>query len=487
MQNRWNDAAAAACADQVALRVYSSRLIGSEPGLVLYGGGNTSLKTSLEDSGVLLVKGSGSDLGRVAATDFTPLSLGPLRAMLALDRLPAADLTAALRPHILGADAPRPSIETLMHAALPWKFVEHTHAGAVLAICNTVNGEMHIRAAFGGEVVVPYHHSGFDLARACAAAYAEQYRPGMRGMVLMHHGACAWGATARASYEAMIALANRAEEYLHAHGAWTPGQEAQAGARLTLERALAIARLRRDASRAAGRALVATLRDDPFILGYARRGDLRRISMHGPATPGHAMFTKRYPQVGSDVAAFVAQYQAHLRGAPGLDAAPRVILDPGFGLLGLGVNKFYADAAADIYRSDAAVIARAEKLGGYATIDADLIRQAEIEYAGFEAKVAQREARAGRVVMIAGARGHRALIGELLASGSAVVALDTTPEVASFAEGAGYLGLQVHTSNPDDHMRVLDLVVRAFGGVDEIIGAASASPVFSALLEFAVP
>ena len=490
MHQRWNDTAAAACTTELGLRVYSSRLIGSDPVMVLYGGGNTSVKLKEGDTDVLYVKGSGADLGAVSETDFTPLSLPPLLGLLEHEGLPVDSLVAALRPYVLRSDAPRPSIETLMHAVLPWKFVEHTHAAPVLAICNTAHSIENLRAAFGDTlVIVPYHHSGFDLARACAAAYAEQYRPGMTGMVLLHHGVCAWGKDARSSYKAMLGLAQRAEDFLRARDAWELDQAPDAPRQIAPAQALAIARLRREASRAAGRPLTVTLRDDPASLAFARRGDLERITSHGPATPGHAIFTKRFPQLGRDVAAFVARYQAHLArldGARGIDCAPRVVLDAELGLLGLGINKFYADAAAEVYRSDAAVIARAEKLDAYATIAPDLILKAELEYAGFEARVAGRDPRAGRVILVADALQHAAAIQAELAAGGAVIALDTDPAVSTLAQAPGYLGLCAQPDSPADRARVLDLAIRAFGGIDRILHPSAWDALFQPLLEFAI-
>jgi rhamnose utilization protein RhaD (predicted bifunctional aldolase and dehydrogenase) len=508
MHKQWNDAAAAACASELALRAYSSRLIGSDPALVLHGGGNTSVKLTGETGQpVLYVKGSGADLAQVVEENFTPLALAPLHALLEHETLPAHDIAAAVAPYVLRSSAPRPSIETLMHAALPWRYVEHTHSTAVLSLCNTPDGRAHVQAAFGGQVVVvPYQHSGFDLARACAWSYTEQYQPGMSGMVLMHHGACAWGEDAKSSYEAMLGLAARAEAYLRERGAWELYEEG--GPEIVdAGRARVIAQLRRAASIEAGRPLIATLRDDAFLRGYARRADLPYITVHGPATPGHTIFTKRYPLLGRDVAAYAARYRGELeaglarmqgeasdealheaaRKARGIDGAPRVILDAELGLLAFGVNKHYADAAASVYASDAKVIARAEKLQHYATIGQDMMLKAEIEYAGFEAKVAQREPSAGRVALVGEAVRERARIEELLAQGWAVAAIDANPVVASFSTAPNYLGLRADFEDATDRARVFDTVVRAFGGIDSIAVPSSWDRLFQPLLEFAIP
>jgi rhamnose utilization protein RhaD (predicted bifunctional aldolase and dehydrogenase) len=225
MQSRWNDAEAARFDGEIGQRVYSSRLLGSDSALVLSGGGNTSVKRRRvagqdADGDVLFVKGSGYDLNSIGAEGFTALALEPLIELAELDELSDIEMARALRRAALNPDAPAASVEALLHAILPHRYVDHTHAEAVLALTNTPSGEEHIRRAYGDSViVVPYVMPGHALGHLCAELLADEMSENTIGLVLLHHGLVSFGASARESYERTIALVTRAEEYLSAHGA----------------------------------------------------------------------------------------------------------------------------------------------------------------------------------------------------------------------------------------------------------------------------
>jgi rhamnose utilization protein RhaD (predicted bifunctional aldolase and dehydrogenase) len=167
------------------------------------------------------VKGSGWDLEKIEAAGLSPVRMDHLVALAGLETLPDPQMVNEMRTHMLRADAPTPSIEAILHAILPYKYVDHTHANAVLTLCNTADGERRIRELYGDSVVViPYVMPGFDLARVCARIFARDAKPATIGMVLMNHGIFSFGATARESYERMIALVDRAEQALVKAGAW---------------------------------------------------------------------------------------------------------------------------------------------------------------------------------------------------------------------------------------------------------------------------
>lgn len=474
MLDRWNDAEALACANALALRAYASRLTGSEPQLVLFGGGNTSLK----EHGVLYVKGTGADLGRVTERDFTPLDLAGLLAELA--KADGSEHThALLARHRARADAPKPSIETLMHAVIPGNYVDHTHAAAILAVANTANADRHLAAAFGANLIrVPYRHSGLELAQATQAALAACGQPVPPGpLVLDHHGACTWGGSAQEAYQRMVGMASQAEDYLRSRAAWEV-ELAGAGARLSgAALARTIASLRRRAIAAAGRPLVATLRDDGFMMAFSRRDDLASLTQQGPSTPGHTILTKRIPQLGHDVTAFAEAYRSYLNnagqvagdGACVVDTAPRIILDAGLGMLALGINKHYADAAATVFDNDARVMARADKLDAYATVGEEWMRKAELEYAGFEAKVRAAAPDSGRVVLFENGLRHRQAIQACLAQGAAVVALDANPAITTLFPNPAYLGLFATEPTAAAVGKVAETIARTFGGLDDVI------------------
>src|SRR5215210_1772729 len=220
MESRWSDADATALPDLDGL-LYVSRLVGQDPALVLWGGGNTSVKrtehTALdEDTPVLRVKGSGSDLKSVQPRDFPGLRLEAVQRLRARATLPDDEMLAYLALCAVESGAARPSIETLLHSWLPARYVVHTHADAILAITNTPRGSEWVEQAFqGAGCFVPYVRPGFDLAKAIDAALAAQ--PDARYVVMEKHGLTTWGATAREAYEATIAVCSRAEQFLQDH------------------------------------------------------------------------------------------------------------------------------------------------------------------------------------------------------------------------------------------------------------------------------
>ena len=390
MNLHWDDAAARRCQSALALRAYSSRLIGSDRSLVLYGGGNTSLKLD----GTLYVKGTGSDLATVREEHFTALDLDALRALLQETALPDAELMCRIDGCKRDPEAPKPSIETLLHAALPYAFVEHAHADAVLAVANVADCADACAAAFGELApVVPYRHSGAALARACNDVFERAATPKTIGLILAFHGVVAFGDSARAAYENLLRLVSRAEDYLRQHAAPPPAAMAEAAAAAD---PAAAADLCASVSAVAGFPLAMKVLSTPATLTYARRPDLAGVSQQGPPTPQHAIYTKRVPLLGSAVAAYAADYRAYLARTLGpvadgrIDAAPRIALSPAYGLCAFGVDDHHAAVAAEIYLHDIDIITRASAHGTYRSAAEQDIARAELDYGGFEQRVRAR-------------------------------------------------------------------------------------------------
>ena len=229
MKSLWNDAEAAQFRGPLGPRVYTSRLLGRDRSLVLHGGGNTSVKLREknlfgEDEEILYVKGSGRDLETIEPAGFAPVELDYVRRLASLPALSDTQMVNELATHALRAGTPQPSVETLLHAILPHKYVDHTHADAVLSISNSPDGEKRIRDIYGDRVVViPYIMAGFDLAAYCAREFPKQAGKQTVGMMLLSHGAFSFAAEARESYELMIELVSLAEKYLAAQKAWSVG------------------------------------------------------------------------------------------------------------------------------------------------------------------------------------------------------------------------------------------------------------------------
>src|SRR3990167_9209983 len=230
MQNRWSSTeaeqylqfyATKKIDSNLALRVYTSRLLGQDPRLVLHGGGNTSVKITMLDllkqpTEVLCIKGSGWDLEFIEPEGLPAVKLLPLLKLRDLTVLSDEDMVNYQRIHLLDAAAPNPSIETLLHAFIPKTFIDHTHANAILSITNQPNGAELVEKIFGARVgIVPYLKPGFDLAKKAAEIY-EQH-PAVEGLILLKHGIFSFGDTAKESYDRMIDLVDCAEKYIATH------------------------------------------------------------------------------------------------------------------------------------------------------------------------------------------------------------------------------------------------------------------------------
>jgi rhamnose utilization protein RhaD (predicted bifunctional aldolase and dehydrogenase) len=392
MKSLWNDADAGSYRGELGPRVYTSRLLGGDSSLVLYGGGNTSLKAKPASAEVLFVKGSGSDLARVEAADFVPLDLAATRAVFERADLDNRAMANAVERCVIGTSAIRPSIETMLHAALPFKYVEHTHADSILALANVEDGEAVLAGVYGDLAPsVGYHDSGVELARACLHAFERHGTGRTIGLILRFHGAVAFGDTARASYENMLHLASLAEDFLRARNAW----EIPVGkpASPSVDEG-ALSALRADVAKVAGRDLVMHHLRDPLTLAFAQRNDLHVVSQQGPATPQHAFFTKRVPLIGRDVADYARRYRSYLErhlgkpAAQSMDGAPRIVLDAGLGLCAFGSDAGAAATAAEVYRHDMEIISRASAHGVYRSAPEASVALAEMEYGGFKVTAA---------------------------------------------------------------------------------------------------
>lgn len=486
MKSLWQDAEAKACGDDLQLRVYTSRLLGREKSLVLHGGGNTSVKSAQknvfgEDEEVLYVKGSGWDLETIAEAGFAPVKLDHLKKLAQLRELSDPEMVNQLVTHQTRAAAPVPSVEAILHAILPYRFVDHTHADAVVTVTNTADGEARIRAIYGDKVVVvPYVMPGFDLARLCAERFAAQAGPQTIGMVLLNHGIFSFGATAKESYERMIALVGMAEDYLRERRAWDvalPAAAPQPAAGVARD----LAQLRADISAAAGFPVVVARHAEGKFLAFAQRADIGSIAQQGPATPDHVIRTKRLPMLGRDVAAYVEAYRAYFAAHEPqarerktmLDPAPRVVLDPELGLCAVGRTAQDARIVADIYEHTVDIILGATALGGYHALPAKDIF--DVEYWDLEQaklkKGGKPPAFAGEAALVTGAASGigKACVEALMARGAAVVGLDLNVAITGLSDKPNYLGIQCDIGDEAQLKAAIAQGIEAFGGIDMLV------------------
>jgi rhamnose utilization protein RhaD (predicted bifunctional aldolase and dehydrogenase)/NAD(P)-dependent dehydrogenase (short-subunit alcohol dehydrogenase family) len=493
MKNLWDAAEAGKCKSDLELRVYTSRLLGRDNTLVLHGGGNTSVKARErnvvgEEEEILYVKGSGWDLETIEVNGFTRVRMAHLLKLAQLESLSDPQMVNELAAHVTRAGAPAPSVETILHAVIPHKFVDHTHADAVLAITNTDDGEVRIREIYGDDViVVPYVMPGFELARVCARRIEAELKPSTIGMVLLKHGIFSFGATAEESYARMISLVDRAENYLKQHGAWELPPISPIGPISPMR--VQLAALRQDITQSAGFPLILSTDATPRSLAFARASNAREISQRGPATPDHILRTKRLPLLGRGATEYATSYREYFaRNAPRaketktmLDPAPRVILDPEFGLGTVGRSAREAAIARDLYSHTIEVIFRAEALGGYRALSEEELF--EFEYWDLEQAKLRRAGVppvfAGEIACVTGAASGigKACVDALLKRGAAVIGLDLDPQITTSGKRRpDYLGLQCDVTSDEAIGAALETAIRAFGGLDMLILNAGVFP-----------
>lgn len=486
MLNRWD--ADAVAGDEGSLRecAYASRLLGAEPSLVPHEGGNTSVKrlwrdVTGEELEALYVTGRGWDLASIDEDGFTPLRLERLRALAALPRLGDREMVAELQVATLVAAAPPPSPEALLHAILPARVVHHSHAQAVLALSRLPDGEQRLRHLVGDDVVVvPYTTPGVELARSAAACWAREGHDGALGLLLLNHGLFTMGASAFEAYARHIDLVHRLERELDRLApAVVPSRPT-----VTRPDPNAVAELRAEVSREAGRPMVMRRRDDASGWWLATHPDVQRLIQAGPLTPEHAIHTKRVPLVGRNVEAFAAQYRQEFAAyaddrdeTPAmLDPAPRVILDPELGLLSVGASAGTADRVGEVYQQTISMLARAHRLGdlrAWSPDDCFELACGDLEQTRIQASDPALPL-LGEVAIVTGAASGigYACTHELLARGAAVIGIDRSAEVATSFDGPGWLGLEVDVTDVDAVREAIAVGVDTFGGIDLAVLAA---------------
>jgi rhamnulose-1-phosphate aldolase/alcohol dehydrogenase len=521
MDSGWSDTeaqdfvsryAARGVGEDLALRVYTTRLLGSDPRLVLHGGGNTSVKTMAKDMlgadvEVIHIKGSGWDMGAIEPAGLPAVRLAELRRLRALAKLSDEDMVNFQRVNLLDSKSPNPSVETLLHAFLPHKFIDHTHSTAVLALTDQPDGEALVRGVFGDRVAtVPYTIPGFALAKSVADVFDKN--PKVEGLVLLQHGIFTVGDSARQAYDRMIEFVTLAEERL----------QHQRKTRVAAKRPLSLAgvaeiapilrgavALEKDALAGTVKRQILDFRTSPAILDYVNGAEVARYSQIGVVTPDHTIRTKNWPlllpapEVGKldawrddvrvAVDGFVARYHDYFARnneksavkKKELDPLPRVVLVPGVGLFGLGASAKDAAIAADIAENSVAVINDAEAIGEYKSIsEFDMF---EVEYWSLEqAKLGKGSekplARQVAVITGGGSGIGAATARAFAAQGAEIAILDRDLDAARATAkkiGGATLALQCDVTDPTSVRAAFDTVAAAFGGVDIVVSNAGAA------------
>jgi len=534
MQSRWDNAGANAAVERwgplhgldMALHVYASRLIGSDHDLVLHGGGNTSLKTPMttlfgDEATALFVKGSGTDLEVIEPSGFAALQLAPLQRLRQLEALSETDMTSQLRLSRLDASGPSPSVETLLHAFLPHRFIHHSHPNTVLCLSNQPAGQTLLHEAVGDRIaVIPYITPGFPLAQEVARAFER--RPDVLGIIVAKHGLFTFADDARTAYENHIAIVDRCEQFLATRRPktlLTPAYRREAPAAELAARVAPILRgllaERTDSDDVPFRPWLLDWRADAEALAFVNSAEAATLALTGPLTPDHVTRVKPFAlyvadpcwedarrlrdQLQQAVAGFVERYDAYVHqyvvasrcGGRRLDPFPRVVFLPGAGAFCFGRTKTEARIAADITVHGLPVKTLAHAMGGYESASAEHL--CAMEYWSLQqAKLGSSADRTleRQVVFITGAAGAIGYgIAKVCAeAGAHVVLTDIDParlaRVAQRLEQAHGDGIAtaiaMDVTDPASVRASFDEACRHYGGIDVVVanaGIAHVAPV----------
>ncbi len=378
MKNLWDDTKKKEFKSDLDLRVYSSNLLGESDELVLHGGGNTSVK--IDD--ILYVKGSGWDLVSIKSEGFAPVKLDGLKAMAKLETLSDTDMVSGQKKLMTDKSAPNPSVEAILHAIIPFKFVDHTHADAVVTITNSKNGVEHISKLYPNFLIVPYVMPGFILAKKIYEISKDLDWEKCKGIILHNHGIFTFDNDAKKSYTKMIDAVTIAEEFLDKFAKLEIEQKEKQviGDALTFVMILAEAR---------GHELIMVQNRSALAQHFASQKNIKTFATRGLLTPEHIIRTKRVPlvleegdEIGEAVQKYMDNYKSYFKKFAKdeimLNSAPNWIVLENIGILSLGKTEKEARIIADINEHTIKAILRADMLGGFESIS--LKDSFEMEY-----------------------------------------------------------------------------------------------------------
>ena len=381
MKNLWNEKKAASCSSDLDLRVYTSNLLGQSDELVLHGGGNTSVKTKIDDEDALLVKGSGWDLVSIKAEGFSPVKLSTLLDMAKLPNLSDSDMVSEQKAAMTNKSAPNPSVEAILHALIPYKFVDHTHADAIVTISNSKNGLEDVKKVFPNFLIVDYIMPGFLLAQKVYEMTKDLDWSTIDGIILHNHGIFTFDDDARESYEKMIDAVTQAEVFLEQNAKLQIAQKFEPS-ECDMQKIVKVL------SEAKGYDVSININQTPLANYYASQDNLREFATRGVLTPEHIIRTKRIPLIMEDtdlergVSMYMKDYEEYFKEFATdevmLNAAPNYMVIKNLAVISFGKTPKEAAIVNDIVEHTMKAVLRADKLGGYQSIS--LKDSFEMEY-----------------------------------------------------------------------------------------------------------
>ena len=485
MKSLWNDNDAKEFKTDLDLRVYTSRLLGQDSSLVLHGGGNTSVKSTAtnlfgETEDILYVKGSGWDLATIEAEGFAPVKMDMLLKMAELKELDDTNMVKYQRMAMTNPSAPNPSVEAILHAVIPFKFVDHTHTDAVVTITNTANGEARIKELYGKKVlIIPYIMPGFVLAKLIYDMTRDVNWDELEGMVLLNHGLFTFNDDAKKSYEKTIELVDKAEQYLKHHKATLKTKKQKCHIST-----LKLAQIRKEISDLKGCATISILNNSNEAINFSKQ-NIKHISQQGPLTPDHVIRTKRIPVIidtnyKKDLKKYIKEYKNYFnnnkKNETLLNPAPNFAILKNHGTISFGKNVKEANIIKDINDHTFEAILKAEKLGGYKALSAKNIF--DVEYWELEQAKLKKSGSSpefsGKVAVVTGAASGIGLaIAKMLnAKGAAVVALDINPDVQNIFNNKDMIGIKCDLTSSEDIQNAVNQTVKSFGGIDIVVSNA---------------
>ncbi len=491
MKSRWNDEDASSLeGNLLAQRVYTSRLLGADEDLVLHGGGNTSVKITEKDlfgdeQEILYVKGSGWDLGTIEEAGFAPVKLATLLRLAELDDLSDLDMVKNQRMAMTNPSAPNPSVETILHGLIPYTFVDHTHADAVVTITNTPSGEDRIKEIYGPNMlIVPYVMPGFILARTIYLMTRDVDWDSLEGMILMNHGVFTFDHDARRSYEKMINIVSQAEDYIASKNLGAPAPSAPDPATPAQ-----IAGIRKAVSEGFGKPILIKRNTSPEAVGFSKLAYAKSLTSLGPLTPDHIIRTKRVPAfidgpieriLGEYADAYSSYFEQYNQGETKLDQAPRWAILPGQGSLSFGPSTKHVRIIEDITAHTMQALYRSEQMEKWQALpQSDLF---EVEYWSLEQAKLKRAAAPkemqGKIALVTGAAGGigKACVEALVKNGCVVGALDIDPAIETAFSQSEVLGIVCDVTNDQQLKDAVEATVLQFGGLDYVVANAGIFP-----------
>ena len=481
----------------LALRIYTTHLLGGEKKLVLHGGGNTSVKTNFinifgKDQKVIFVKGSGWDMSNLTHKGMPGLNIDPLLKSLSLKKLDDDNMVNFLRSNLIDSNSPNPSVETLLHVYLPHKFVDHTHSNAFLSLVNLKNSEEVCKKIFGNKLgIVPYVMPGFDLAKLCHRIY--NLNPNVEGLILLNHGIFTFGDTAKHSYDRMIKNVTILEKFI-------------AKSRINIKfinppkvyelQDLSLS-IRKKFTEIDGNKWILKFHNKKKDIEFTLRENLKELFSRGPVTPDHVIRIKSKPLVlkytdSNKIDKFITQYtknyikyfhkyKSNVNFSKISDPLPRIIIIQGLGYFSIGRNSHEEKISSDIFFSMKDSIFDSCKIGNFKSINDKEIFKMEywpLERAKLNSK--KRKKAEGQVVIITGGAGTigAATANRFLEEGAEVVILDKKIDFKNFENINLFkkcLCIECDLTKKNSIKGALKKIIQKYGGVDVLISNAGAA------------